>query len=96
MKEPGIRSGLSQNLSDLLRELEEQLPDMDLQSSEIRRLSATPISTSLRVDVYEGLYLERRKVSIRELRTATVNDRTLRVSQILLSPLGFENVTFAH
>ncbi|KAF7426299.1 hypothetical protein PC9H_008667 [Pleurotus ostreatus] len=78
VKEPGIRSGLSQNLSDLLRDLEEQLPDMNLQSSEIRRLSTTPISTSLRVDVYEGIYLERRKVSIRELRTATVNDHTLR------------------
>ncbi|KAL4256534.1 Protein kinase domain-containing protein [Pleurotus pulmonarius] len=76
--EPDIRNGLSRNLADLLRDLEEQLPDMHLQSSEIRRLSVAPISTSLRMDVYQGLYLERRKVIIRELRTATINERTLR------------------
>ncbi len=80
MGEPDIRNGLSRNLADLLRDLEEQLPDMHLQSSEIRRLSVAPISTSLRMDVYQGLYLERRKVIIRELRTATINERTLRVS----------------
>ncbi|KAF4564567.1 hypothetical protein EYR36_002504 [Pleurotus pulmonarius] len=77
VQEPRIRNDISKNLSDLLRDLEEQLPDMNLRSSEVRRLSHLPVSIRSRADVYEGLYLEHRKVLITELRPNAVTDHTL-------------------
>lgn len=50
---------------------------MNLRSSEVRRLNELPVSVRPRADVYEGLYLECRKVLITELRPNAVTDHTL-------------------
>ncbi|KAG5650027.1 hypothetical protein H0H81_001040, partial [Sphagnurus paluster] len=70
--------GISKNLWQLQLQSGELMPELYLNSGEVRRTNDHPIKGTNMVDVYEGLYLESEKVYIKVLRVVDANENSLR------------------
>ncbi|KAJ7179315.1 kinase-like domain-containing protein [Mycena filopes] len=67
-------NGLASLLYGLQITTGEPLPDFHLRRGEVFRTGTFPISGTGTMDIYEGLYLGRKKVAIKVLRTVNLND----------------------
>ncbi|TFK27094.1 kinase-like protein [Coprinopsis marcescibilis] len=72
-----IQQGLSVNLYQLQQQCGELLPDLNLSSGEVKRISEFPVAGTTTMDIYEGLYLGKEKVSMKAIRAMKADDKSL-------------------
>lgn len=72
-----IQQGLSLNLYQLQKQSGQLLPDFNLSSGEVKRISQFPVRGNATMDIYEGLYLGNERVSMKAIRAMKTDDRTV-------------------
>lgn len=82
-----LHKGLSTNLYHYQSQCKELLPDMHLQSGEVKKIGKNPVrkSSSGLLDIYEGLYLGSERVDIKVIHSMNFDEKNKRVNPILLS-----------
>lgn len=74
-----IQEGLSLNLYQLQQQSSELLPDRNLSSGEVKRLGDFPVAGTATMDIYQGLYLQKEKVSMKAIRSMKADERSRQV-----------------
>ncbi len=74
-----VHTGLSTNLFQLQEASGLLLPNLQLRSGEVARTGQFPVRGTAAMDIYEGLYLKHKKVSIKVIRAIHADDKSLRV-----------------
>ncbi|KAF8839137.1 kinase-like protein [Paxillus ammoniavirescens] len=69
--------GLGTNLYYLQESIGRLLPKMHLQHGEARRVDLHPVKATGPIDIWEGLYLNKKKVAIKSLRTVRSTPQSL-------------------
>ncbi|KAJ3547750.1 hypothetical protein NMY22_g1528 [Coprinellus aureogranulatus] len=72
-----IQHGLSVNLYELQKQTGGLLPNCNLDSGEVRRTGEFPVRGNATMDIYEGVYLGRERVSMKAIRAMKGDDRTV-------------------
>lgn len=80
-----VHKGLSTNLYRYQSQCKELLPDLHLQSGEVKKIGKNPVrkSSSGMLDIYEGLYLGSERVDIKVIHSMNFDERNIRVRYIL-------------
>ncbi|KAF8918399.1 kinase-like domain-containing protein [Mucidula mucida] len=73
-----VHTGLSTNLFQLQEASGLLLPNLQLRSGEVARTGQFPVRGTAAMDIYEGLYLKHKKVSIKVIRAIHADDKSLR------------------
>ncbi|KAF9013352.1 kinase-like domain-containing protein [Cyathus striatus] len=73
-----VHAGISSNLFELQKLSGELLPDFHLKSGEVKRVGEYAIRGSATMDVYEGLFLGKQKVTIKMIRAVNADENSLR------------------
>lgn len=71
-----IQQGLSVNLYELQQKTGGLLPDCNLNSGEVKRTGEFPVRGNATMDIYEGIYLGKERVSMKAIRAMKGDDRT--------------------
>lgn len=80
-----IQHGLSVNLYELQQKTGGLLPNCNLDSGEVKRVGEFPVRGNATMDIYEGIYLGRERVSMKAIRAMKGDDRTVHVCALLAS-----------
>jgi hypothetical protein len=75
-----IQQGLSLNLYQLQKQSSELLPNRNLSSGEVKRIGEFPVAGTATMDIYEGLYLGKEKVSMKAIRAMKADEKSRHVS----------------
>ncbi|PPQ79567.1 hypothetical protein CVT25_003449 [Psilocybe cyanescens] len=75
-----VHKGLSTNLYRYQSQCKELLPDLHLQSGEVKKIGKNPVrkSSSGMLDIYEGLYLGSERVDIKVIHSMNFDERNIR------------------
>ncbi|KAJ3507562.1 hypothetical protein NLJ89_g6235 [Agrocybe chaxingu] len=73
-----VHQGLSANLYQYQSQFKTLLPELYLNSGEVKKISEYPIRGTATMDIYEGLYLEREKVAIKAIRSMRFDEQSKR------------------
>ncbi|EAU84593.2 TKL/TKL-ccin protein kinase [Coprinopsis cinerea okayama7 len=71
-----IQQGLSLNLYQLQKQSSELLPNRNLSSGEVKRIGEFPVAGTATMDIYEGLYLGKEKVSMKAIRAMKADEKS--------------------
>ncbi|KAE9393766.1 kinase-like protein [Gymnopus androsaceus JB14] len=71
-----IHNGLAVSLYNLQQHTKLLLPKLNLESGEVLILTRFPISSTSTMDIYEGLYLNQEKVTIKMMRAVNSNEKS--------------------
>ncbi|TFK43141.1 kinase-like domain-containing protein [Crucibulum laeve] len=73
-----VHAGISSSLYDLQKKSRTLLPNFHLKSGEVKKIGEYAIRGTTTMDVYEGLYLEREKVTIKAIRAMSADEKSRR------------------
>lgn len=74
-----IQHGLSVNLYELQQKTGGLLPNCNLDSGEVKRTGQFPVRGNSTMDIYEGIYLGKERVSMKAIRAMKGDERTIHV-----------------
>jgi hypothetical protein len=74
-----IQHGLSVNLYALQQKTGGLLPNCNLDSGEVKRTGQFPVRGNSTMDIYEGIYLSKERVSMKAIRAMKGDERTIHV-----------------
>jgi hypothetical protein len=72
---------LAQELYNVQKKNNMLLPHFELKAGEVKRIGTQPIDGSSQFDIWEGLYLENEKVTLRVIRAAQFKEKEREVSR---------------
>ena len=72
---------LAQELYNVQKKNNKLLPDFELKAGEVKRIGTQPIDGTNQFDIWEGLYLENEKCTLKVIRAAQFNEKERDVSK---------------